>query len=240
MALIEDKWEQIEEKRDPVQLRMPVGDFGSQVARDLNENIEFFLDPLLAMQVKQSEIEIDLKIDRLRLTGTLLNATPDLFLKFRYAKLKPKDLLMAWVEHLVLCSSVGNGAARTMLVGKSQTAQFPFVANARETLLYLEEIFLKGIQSPQPLFSQASYAYAKAVWQGITPAKDCWKKARKEFIKKRNPQYHVFDDGDGFEPHIRLCFPEVEMALGGEFRSIAKTVYGKMLERLKMVKGSLP
>ena len=53
-------------------------------------------------------------------------------------------------------------------------------------------------------------------------------KAEKAFTK--TPAYQQYEWGDGWEPHIRLCYPEAQTALTKNFTDLANLVYGKMLE----------
>lgn len=230
-SMIRNKWEKGEEKEDSVSQYLPVGEFGSAVMDDLKGQAEYFVDSLkqIGPGSKSEPIAIDLKIDRLRLRGQLQNVTPAGYLKFRYAKLKPQQLLAAWLEHLVLCANSKGEEISTYLKGKGQLTVFFHVEEAPQLLGSLEKIFLNGIRLPQPIFPQASYHFAKsASFRSRSSRKSPLGKAKDAFLK--TPRFRQYEWGDGWEPHIRLCFPDVEAALSQDFKVLAESVYGEMLK----------
>ncbi len=230
-SMIRSKWEKGEEKEGSVSQYLPVGEFGSAVMEDLNEQAESFVDSLKQIGTGRTSepIAIDLKIDRLRLRGQLQNVTPSGYLKFLYAKLKPQQLLAAWLEHLVLCANSKGGEISTYLKGKGQLAVFPFAKEAPEILGSLENTFLNGFRLPQPIFPQASYQFAKsAFFRSRSSRKSPLDKAKDAFLK--TPGFRQYGWGDGWDPHIRLCFPDVDTALSQDFKVLAGSVYGEMLK----------
>ncbi len=237
-SMIRSKWQKGEENKESVSQYLPVGEFGSVVKDDLKGQTEFFVESLkpIGPSGTSGPFEIDLKIDRLRLRGQLQNVTPTGYLVFRYAKLKPQQLLVAWLEHLAHCASSKGGEVSTYLKGKKQLTVFPYVEEAPELLGSLEKIFLNGIRTPQPIFPQASYYFAKSALSvsGRSRANPL-AKAEDAFLK--TPGFRQYEWGDGWEPHIRLCFPEVEAALSKDFEFLAKSVHGEMLKRHE---GDLP
>ncbi len=237
-SMIRAKWEKGEVDPGLVSQHLPVGEFGSAVMVDLNNQAESFVDTLkgLAPDLSDEPFEIDLKIDRLRLRGQLQNVTPTSYLKYRYANLKPIQLLAAWIEHLALCASSKGGAVSTYLKGKNQLTVFPHVEEAPKLLGSLEKIFLNGIRSPQPIFPLASYRFAKSkLSRSKHVRKNALDASENEFLK--TPGFLQFEWGDGWDLHIRLCFPNVESALSKDFEILAESVHGEML---KHHQGDLP
>ncbi len=237
-SMIRNKWQKEEEARESVSQYLPVGAYGSVVKDDLKGQTEIFVESLkqIGLGGTGEPFEIDLKIDRLRLRGQLQNVTSGGYLVFRYAKLKPQQLLAAWLEHLALCASLKGGEVSTYVKGKKQLTVFPHVEEAPEILESLEKIFLNGIRTPQPIFPQASYYFAKySLPVSGRSRTNPLKKAEAAFLK--TPGFRQFECGDGWEPHIRLCFPDVEAALCKDFEFLAKSVHGEMLNRHE---GDLP
>ena len=162
-SLIRDKWEHEEEKQRSVSAYLPVGEFGSAVMDDLEEKADSFVEFLdqIGLGSTGEPFEIDLQLKRVRLRGKLRHVMPAGYLKFRYAKLKPQQLLGAWLEHLTLCATAMDRRHRSYLVGKDKWANFSYVTKAPKLLRSLEKVFLDGSRSPQPIFPLASYDFAK-------------------------------------------------------------------------------
>ena len=233
-SMIQNKWEKIDDKKLSLSQYLPVGEFRSLVSDDLNQQAETFVDSLekTRSEGRGETFEIDLKLDRFRIRGQLQNVTPTGYLKFRYSKLNSREVLAAWIEHLALCTSLRDREFSTNLRGRTQLTGFPYVGAAAELLEALEKVFTNGINSPQPIFPQASYFFAKyTVTPPARPRTAPLAKAKYEFLK--TPSYKQFERGDGYEPYIRLCFPDVESALSPAFQSLSLSVYGEMLKRLQ-------
>lgn len=162
-------------------------------------------------------LEITLNIAGVQLAGRLDRIWPLQMLRYRCARLKAKDLLGAWIEHLALNAADHPGYPRQTLLLQTDGKQlFRPVGNAPELLQSLLELYRKGTTTPLRFFPESSLAYIKK--REIEKARKVWNEG---FIT----------DGEGSDPHFRRCFGEHE-PFDEEFQRIADTVLTPLLHCL--------
>ncbi len=162
-------------------------------------------------------LEITLNIAGVQLAGTLDRIWPSQMLRYRCARLKAKDLLGAWIEHLVLnATSIPGYPWHTLLIQTDGKHLFQRVSNAQEILQSLLELYRKGTTTPLRFFPESSLAYAKK--RELEKARKAWNEG---FIS----------DGEGSDPHFRRCFGEQE-PFDKEFQQTADMVLGPLLHCL--------
>ena len=175
--------------------------------RDIRKELaDYFEAPKLA------PLDIDLEIRSenrvFRLTGRLLNIHgPQQFL-FRFATIKPKDRLRAWIHHLALGMTRQAGyPGVTVLAGSDQKAVFKAVDNPEPVLAALLGYYAMGLTYPLCFFPYASYAYASAV-------KKSGKDPDKALDAARNSFFTAYEGrGEYNDPYIFRCFEN--FGLGG-------------------------
>jgi exodeoxyribonuclease V gamma subunit len=144
-------------------------------------------------------LDFELDLEAFRLTGRLDHIWPDRMVRYRCAKLKAKDQIRAWIEHLVLNVMNREGYPRDTLLlmtGGSRTSFRP-VEDARAILLKLMELYWEGLMKPLRFYPESSMEYGK---------KQEWKleRARKKWEAGFNTP------GEGEDPYFRLCFGRVD------------------------------
>ncbi|MFO1418445.1 MAG: exodeoxyribonuclease V subunit gamma [Methylotetracoccus sp.] len=96
------------------------------------------------------------------LSGALQPLYTEGLLSFRPGRLRATDRVRLWLQHLVL-QLVVDGPRRSALVAIDEQLELPAlpVAQAREHLLGLLDLYWQGLSQPLPLFPEAAYAYAR-------------------------------------------------------------------------------
>ncbi len=99
-----------------------------------------------------------------RVEGALTLSRTEGVLRARPAKVKGKDLLGGWIDHLALCAQDGfEGVPRRTVVAGEDTA-WAFEAVDRDEARLLIQFLVRGMlafrQLPPPLFEKASHEYA--------------------------------------------------------------------------------
>ena len=167
-------------------------------------------------------LEIDLDIAGSRLVGRIGRIWSESLVHYRYAKLKAKDRLCIWIEHLCLNSAVPDGYPRTasLLAGDATVTISP-VAESRTFLERLLAIYRQGMRMPLHFFPETALEYAR---KSNDPKKGS--KAHGDARKK----WHGSEDhpGEMKDPYYRRCFGDAE-PLDEEFMELARTVYDPML-----------
>ena len=119
------------------------------------------------VQQKQDDLEVNEDIEvpvnedseKYRLTGWLKNNYDSGLIRYRPAKVKGKDVMSTWIEHL--CSCLKEDSGQTHLIGLTDAFYFsPVEQNtARQYLAILIEQYLIGQKLPLPWFPQTAYSW---------------------------------------------------------------------------------
>ena len=111
------------------------------------------------MGLRLPDLVIDLQIGDVRLVGQLADVYENGTLLARYAECKGKDLLRAWIHHLLAAATRPAAPAATHLLTKDRDLCFP---PCRDPLLRLTEllaVFHQGYRSPSPLLVEPAWTY---------------------------------------------------------------------------------
>lgn len=120
------------------------------------------LDMELAGRPPCEPLPVDLRIGEFSLTGSVGSIYGDSIVQFRFATLKAKDWLRAWISHLAKCASSAGAETVTALVAQDVTVRFSPVKNAPAVLADLLQIYWSGLCTPPHFFPAAAFAYADA------------------------------------------------------------------------------
>jgi exodeoxyribonuclease V gamma subunit len=168
-------------------------------------------------------VDLDCAIGPFRLTGWLSLGMPAALVHYRYASIKAKDLLRAWIHHLAL--SAGGGGrypGRCVIIGQDTGYLLGPVEDAGCFLLGLLELYWQGLMRPLHFFPDTARVYAEALLKGKT-GEDALKTACRTWASDRG-----YAEGD--DPYYRLCFGGQD-PLDGEFRELADSILRPLLER---------
>jgi exodeoxyribonuclease V gamma subunit len=159
-------------------------------------------------------LEVQLDIGGFRLSGRLEGLLPQSMLRYRCAKLKGKDQLRTWIEHLVLNAVQPAGYPReTRLLMVDADLNFAPVDNAAEVLGSLLDLYWQGLSEPLRHFPASSAAFAKK-WL-LKDACSAWEKGYNDW------------PGEGDDPTFRLCFGQAD-PFNEEFERIARLIFEPM------------
>lgn len=209
--------------------RLPIGPFGEVAERDIEQNVERFLStvrsqiggaPRAAVSVRweQSPWVLDGRIDGVY-DGKLL--------RFRCATLKAKDLVRAWVEHLVVnLSAPGTTTQLIDREGDLRTLRAPGTLSETEKILgRLLDLYWQGLHSPLPFFPSTSLAYAAGGGSGMREALKAWL-----------PNEYTFSGGESEDPWVVLVHAD-RSPLDEAFENTARAFFIDLLGHLD---GELP
>ncbi len=199
---------------------LPPARHGEQLfTRILGEVEEFAatVQESIGGSVALEPLEVDLQLGAFRLTGRLERLWPHSLLHYRYARLKMKDLMRSWIEHLVLNTINQPGyPICTSLVMDDDIRTFEPVEGASTLLEGLLTHYWQGMSMPLRFFPRSSYAYAT---KGLEAARKEW---RDDTFNNR--------PGEGSDPAIQRCFGATE-PFDEEFCSLAVELLGPMVEK---------
>ena len=139
--------------------------------------MQAFVERIRATNIGQplDNLVVDLQIGSYRLIGTLGNRYQNGSLIYRYANLKGKDFLSAWLHHLIINQIQEQS---TYLLSADEDLLFPPDICDSSYLPQLIEIYKLGQQQPNAFFVEAALAYLKqsgkqrAIKSPLNAAKD--------------------------------------------------------------------
>jgi exodeoxyribonuclease V gamma subunit len=161
-------------------------------------------------------LDIDLQLGGFRLTGRLDRIWPDRMIRYRCARIKAKDQIRSWIEHLVLNAARAVGYPReTLLFMADDSSSFAPAESAADILQSILALYWEGLMKPLRFFPASAMAYAhKQEWD--------LERARKRWAAGYN------FPGEGEDPYFRLCFGQVD-PFNAEFERVARTLLEPLL-----------
>jgi exodeoxyribonuclease V gamma subunit len=191
--------------------QLPHGRMGKvYFSQAVSEVLSFqeIISALVAGQ-KLEKLEVDLDIEGFTLTGHLDNVAATGLVQYRYATIKPKDVLRGWIFHLVLNrqreTGVPESIKHTFLAGKDRTLQYLPVAANSNFLTELLSLYWLGLSEPLHFFPQASFAFAQALHNG---------KSEQEAMLRAISQWEGnirTGPGDKYDVYNSLCCNNMEL-----------------------------
>ena len=213
--------------------KAPLGTPGRAVCEAIQGDAAKFVAYLgdsVSLEAPKSNRSLDRAWGEFRLRGELGPFFGDDLVIYRPAKIKPKDRLAAWIQHLAACwdaeaTAVGT-APRTLLVGEGEVVVFAPCGEAEARLGELLEFYWRGLSEPLPFYPEAGWAYVEAVnkGKGDESRLAAWRK----FIGPSTEYFRADLD----DPWVNLCWRgREEEAVGEAFETIAATLYHYFLEQ---------
>ncbi len=143
--------------------------------------------------------------------------------RYRPVRIKGKDLLAAWVEHLVLCAA--GKAGRTVVVGADRAAAFHPPDDPGRLVAGLLDLYWQGLAEPLRLFPETSLAFAEK-------AVDPEKAARAPAAARNAWEGGEYHRGERNDPYLDACFRGTD-PLDGPFERLAVAVFEPLLAHRK-------
>jgi len=183
----------------------------------------------------RSSFDLDLEVGGFRLSGKLEGLRSRGLVHYRYTTLKGKDFLKLWLMHLLLqvARKREGNAPESLLLGKGEAWIYPSTAGAHcivEKLLFL---YREGLRRPLHFFPETSLAYATQRIKGAPQAQE----GEESSLQAARTAWEgsPYRSGEGCEESYRLVFGDGD-PLDGEFRKLALSVYGPLLEAVRKEK----
>ena len=167
------------------------GDVVFELMQDRVNRFYRKLKPFIELE-KCDPVSFSFPMGDIMLKGQIDSIYPDHAFYYRYGMISPKDLLAAWVKHLIINHVGPTGYPRqTVVAGLSGNSVkdaswtetwFAPVDNAGERLTDLAGYFLSGLRKPLKFFPRTSYRFADLVLNKNISEKEALKKSETIFI----------------------------------------------------------
>ena len=216
---------------------LPLGQPGATAYKEVEEEAEkqeaAIRERISLAQL--SDLELNLSGEDVTIQGTIGPLAPEGYIYARPANYKGKDLVQAWVIHILLNSanSAGEGIPTWLFLEEKNEVVPKFLEpldknEAKKWLERLITLYVAGLQRPLPFFSNSLIAYADQISKGSGE-----EKAKKAALKEFRNDYN--ERGDYFDPYINLVFGEESGdALNEEFESLSLEIGSAILGKLEI------
>lgn len=208
--------------------RLPHGAFGELLLEDQYKAVNPLVEQVKTFTlIPVDDIEINLNFGKRRLTGWLKQCYRSGLIRFRPAKIKTKDLLYAWIEHLCYTLSCDQ-ADTTRQIGIEGSASFEPVSRefAQEQLDRLIGFYLEGHSRPLPFFSET--ASALLAHDEPDKARDAAKTTFYGGFRKT---------GEIEDSYIHRIYPDLDTVIT-EVEYLAEEILKPMQQYLELSKGA--
>ncbi|MBC8316621.1 MAG: exodeoxyribonuclease V subunit gamma [Desulfobulbaceae bacterium] len=214
---------------------LPHGTPGDIFGAEIVDDVLLFTERLRQYCLTEGlPLDVDVQCGDFYVQGRLPDLRDNGLLLARCASLKGKDLLRAWVMHLLLnCQAEENTSLprTTTILTRDETLQLRPVANPSAALNVLLDIYWQGLSEPIPFFTETSYVFAR--WAAEGKEAKARTDAREKWAGEYNPARECDDIYFSFRYHDTH-------PLGDRFEDLARKMYMPLLSHLDEIGGDMP
>jgi len=170
---------------------------------------------------RKSTFKVDFRWEGFHLFGDIPLYDRD-FVLYRFAELKPRDYLKAWINLLVLMAAMKRGDISAFLFGKNESWYFEAPVNGEEFLSTLLQLYREGIKKPLKFFPLSSWKYGESVFakgnsvdKGLEAAAEVWRGKKHSQGEER--------EGEVANPLLNYLYG-VEPPFDEEFKKTAELI----------------
>ncbi len=155
---------------------------------------------------------------------------------YRYARIRAKDFLRAWLHHLVLnAADVQEAPQETVLIGVDTARngawcawRLPSVSDASDILSQLLRYYWRGLHGPLPFFPDSALAYCETLHLPRKSEQDALQRAQGVWAGgKADGGERIRGEAD--DPYFSICFRHKEDPLDEQFRTLASDIIKPIL-----------
>ncbi|MBD3322930.1 MAG: exodeoxyribonuclease V subunit gamma, partial [Chitinivibrionales bacterium] len=183
----------------------------SSTAEALYSRIKKYLDPSHA-----EEIDIDIPLDTIRITGSITAYDSTAIVRARPAKIKATDHIAIHLSLLAATVSRPEISWCGLAFTADKSFSYAKPENARDVFAELVNFYMQGNTYPLPFIPKCSWKYAQALHSGSSHGEALTKAINEWFGGPHT-------DSESNDPSYRLCFRNKE-PFNGEFCHVAETI----------------
>ncbi|HEX7511082.1 MAG TPA: hypothetical protein VF335_07275, partial [Chitinivibrionales bacterium] len=148
---------------------LPHGTVGVCAFNDLADEASEFSRRIesIAPTMPPQPLRFDERIGPVIVSGAIAQCAPSGFLMYRFARVKPRDLVQFWLSGLLLSARLDyQGPITNTLVTRDGSWELPRIPSAVALLESLFDKYRQGLVAPLHFFPATSWAYAEALNKG--------------------------------------------------------------------------
>ncbi len=208
--------------------------FFTQLVSELQSFHKTLSGLLSGQELKQQQVM--LKIRDYTITGRLDNISTSGMVLYRYATMKPKDIIRSWISHLVLNSledpAAPENGTSTIYAGKDGIYEYGPAAESIPHLEQLLDLYWHGITEPLHFFPLSSFVFAQEIHKG---------KHEQEALRKAIVEWEgndFYKRGEKNDPYNLLCCKNMNLS-NPLFMEQAKKVFLPAFAHQKKYSGQI-
>jgi exodeoxyribonuclease V gamma subunit len=204
---------------------IPHGNIGDAIFKDLIADSSVFADKIMPhiSPGKNAANTFSIDVSGIRLSGEIENLFPKGFVIYRYADVRAKDMIRAWINHLFLNSTLkNNNFKNSYLLCRDKFYIFRPVPDSGRILTNLINLFFSGQNQLIQFLTETSYEYAFNLFKGKS-AETAFDKA----VVKWNGSEKIRGEFD--DPYYYICFNKTK-PFDENFRHLAEEIYIPLLK----------
>jgi exodeoxyribonuclease V gamma subunit len=211
---------------------LPHATAGEVEFRALWSEVERFARRLDGLRPSEVPAELDARweIAGFSLAARIRGLSGNRWLRYRFGKLRAKDLLEIWLRHMALCLAAPERAeVESVFVCTDRTLRLKPVAESRAILGVLLGVYRRGLERPLCFFPQTALEYATTLRRStperaLSAARNVWE----------GSDLHP---GESADPYYRRCFEAID-PLGIDFAALSRQVFEPLLEHVGIEKAA--
>ncbi len=212
--------------------KLPHGNVGEVVFNEMVVDAKKFTEKIRKYinGMPLDPIDADLHIEGFKLFGRLSAIYEAGQIQIRYATTRPKYLITTWIYHLIVCNLVEEiHRNRSYLICKDAVWEFAPVADRRDILRYLLQLYWKGMSAPLNFFPESSFEYARRILLKNQAGQTALTAAQKKWIGSD------FSRGECEDPYFERCFGNTN-PLNEDFIKNSERIFAPLLAHCTEIK----
>ncbi|MCG8607440.1 hypothetical protein MJD09_20965, partial [bacterium] len=218
--------------------QLPHGAVGEYEYRSLSQKVERFTEKTRSY-VRGMELEplkIDITLNGFHITGKIDQIHQQVLTTYRFARVRAKDHLKAWLNHLLSNIRKEPGYPTTSFLGGINSMRegswmgwtFNPLPNGAEILISLLELYWRGMTGPIPFFPDSAHSFANALDKGKKLESALWS-ARKTWDGSE------MERGEKEDPYLMHCFGDQPDPLTESFQALALQIWTPILRHQREI-----
>jgi exodeoxyribonuclease V gamma subunit len=210
---------------------LPHGNAGEVIFNEMYLDAESFIRHIDRFDTgrKAEPLKTALDLSEFHLSGDLNSLYENGLLRVRYSNTRGRDLVSAWIFHLVYCAACHEMSKTTLLICKDSGWQFSPVADSKDRLYHLLDLYWKGLSKPLRFFPESSLEYCRRIAKGNT-RRDAHRAACRKW--EGNPFSGGWGESD--DPYYSVCFRN-EDPIADRFENLSTAILDPLLNHCREV-----
>jgi exodeoxyribonuclease V gamma subunit len=177
-------------------------------------------------------VEIDFEAAGFDVSGRLVSVSALGCIHIRYARLRVRDLLRAWIYHLIYCHTAPpDYEAGSYLICRDSTVYFEPLSDSLASVETLLQVYRQGLEIPIHFFPESSFEYSEQLLRKAQPKSMALQRAGGKWV---GSEYYNYTNGESADPYYDLCFRHLD-PLDDEFHRIALIVFEPLLAHSRTI-----